>query len=160
MPALKIIHEGTASVFQFSITDFRFPVFQYLFCLNLKMTRLFLFAIISSLLIFQSCANQSSDSSVSSPIDSVAVANGELLFAQQCSSCHNFTQDAIGPQLSGVAVASNATWIHDFIKNPKGLIESGDEQANALQKKFHAVMPGFPALTDENISDITAFLRT
>src|SRR5882724_1948095 len=34
--------------------------------------------------------------------DSLVIAKGETLFKQNCSACHNFRQDAIGPQLAGV----------------------------------------------------------
>ena len=51
---------------------------------------------------------------------------GEVVFEQNCSSCHNFRANSIGPQLGGVAEAAPADWIKNFIKDPKGMIESAD----------------------------------
>src|SRR6478735_2761498 len=85
---------------------------------------------------FSSCNDAPAPSDKPDPI---AAARGEQIFSQQCSSCHNFNQDAIGPQLSGVAASSSSSWMHDFIKNPKAVIESGDIHANELIRKYQAV---------------------
>jgi glucose/arabinose dehydrogenase/mono/diheme cytochrome c family protein len=120
------------------------------------MTKTVFAAILLCGLNFTSC----NDADPSEKIDAMTVARGEQLFSQQCSSCHNFNQDAIGPQLSGVAGSTNANWMHDFIRNPKAVIESGDAHAIQLVQKYHAVMPSFAALTDAQLTDIIAFLQT
>src|SRR5688572_1863321 len=88
---------------------------------------------------FQSCGSGGSNEDVAS--DSLAIANGEAVFNQNCSSCHNFVQDGIGPQLSGLASAVPADWIGSFISDPKKLIDAGDQRAKMLFDKFHTVMP-------------------
>ncbi|HSB91786.1 MAG TPA: PQQ-dependent sugar dehydrogenase, partial [Flavitalea sp.] len=120
------------------------------------MTKIVFAAIILTGLLFNSC----SDSPGSDKPDSIAVSRGEQLFTQKCSSCHNFSQDAIGPQLSGVAVTSNVNWIHDFIKDPKAVVEAGDTHAVQLVQKYHAIMPSFAGLSDDQLMDIISFLRT
>ena len=58
--------------------------------------------------------------------DSLTIAAGEKSFNINCSGCHNFRQDAIGPQLSGLTSDISADWIENFIKNPERLINSKD----------------------------------
>src|SRR5687768_15527956 len=60
------------------------------------------------------------------PTDSVTVAKGKVAFSQNCSACHNFRQDGIGPQLGGITETVSSTWLRDFIRNPKAVVESGD----------------------------------
>ena len=91
--------------------------------------------------------------------DSAIVARGEIAFTQNCSSCHNFKRDGIGPQLAGVTEEASAGWLEHFIKDPKQIIESGDERAQKLFKKYHTVMPSFAAYADEEINAIISFLR-
>ena len=92
--------------------------------------------------------------------DSTAVAAGEKVFINKCSSCHNFRNDDIGPQLGGVAAATGDAWIRRFVKDPQGMISSGDTTAVALYKKFHAVMPSFASLPDSDVNHLIAFLHT
>ena len=71
------------------------------------------------LLYFNSCNSGTSldDSSISK--DSATIAAGEASFTQHCSSCHNFRQDGIGPQLGGLTTEVSADWIQHFIRDPK-----------------------------------------
>jgi glucose/arabinose dehydrogenase/cytochrome c2 len=92
--------------------------------------------------------------------DPVVIAKGESFFTHECSGCHNFRQQGIGPQLSGITTEASVEWIHNFIKNPKQLIESGNERAQMLFKKYQSIMPSFSALAEEDIDAIIAFLNT
>jgi mono/diheme cytochrome c family protein len=92
--------------------------------------------------------------------DSIAITKGEELFKQNCSACHNFRQDAIGPQLAGVTELVPVERLKLFIKNPQAVISSGDERAKALAEKFHTVMPSFTSYTDEDLKSIIAYLNT
>ncbi|MBC7830211.1 MAG: PQQ-dependent sugar dehydrogenase [Chitinophagaceae bacterium] len=98
------------------------------------------------------------DDSISTDADTIAA--GEILFNQSCSDCHNFRQDGIGPQLSGLTGTVSAEWIHGFIKHPQQLISSGDERALQLLSKYKVVMPSFTSLTDKDVNAIIAFLHT
>lgn len=107
---------------------------------------------------FQSCGSGNTEKDVVA--DSASIANGEAVFNQNCSSCHNFLQDGIGPQLSGVTNDVPAEWINNFIHDPKKLIDSGDARAKMLFDKFHTVMPSFASLGEEKIKDIINYLKT
>lgn len=112
------------------------------------------------LLYFSSCnSNASLDNSAIST-DSVTIAKGEASFIQYCSSCHNFRQDGMGPQLGGLTTSVPADWIQHFIRDPKKIIESGDDRAQQLFKKYKVVMPSFATFTDDEMNGIIAFLNT
>ncbi len=91
--------------------------------------------------------------------DSLSIATGQAIFTRACSSCHNFRQDGIGPQLGGLTTLVSPEWIKHFIKDPKATIESGDVRAKKLFEQFHAVMPSFASLTDEEINALIAYLN-
>lgn len=92
--------------------------------------------------------------------DSSTIATGEASFNKNCSGCHNFKQDGIGPQLGGLTTKTSTDWIQHFIKNPLQVISSGDERAGQLINKYKVVMPSFPALKDDEVNAIIAFLHT
>lgn len=94
------------------------------------------------------------------PTDSVAIAKGQLAFTQNCSACHNFRQDGIGPQLGGITRTVSSDWIKDFIKNPKAVVESGDDRGQKLFARYKTLMPGFAHYTDEELTEIVAYLHT
>ena len=112
------------------------------------------------LLYFNSCNSGTSpdDSSISK--DSATIAAGEASFTQHCSGCHNFRQDGIGPKLGGLTAEVPVDWIQHFIRDPKKIIESGDERAQQLFKKYKVVMPSFADLKDDEMNGIIAFLHT
>jgi len=93
--------------------------------------------------------------SCSSPSD-----KGQTLFDQNCSSCHNFRSNSIGPQLGGVTEAVSDDWIKKFIKDPKTMIDNADERAGMLFGRFNTYMPGFSHLPDEDLDAIIAYLKT
>ncbi len=93
-------------------------------------------------------------------VDSVTIASGEAVFNQHCSGCHNFRGDGIGPLLSGLTTKASAEWIQNFIKDPQHVISSGDERAGQLINRYKVVMPSFPALKDDEVSAIIAFMHT
>ena len=92
--------------------------------------------------------------------DASVVAAGKKLFDQNCSSCHQFMKDGIGPQLAGITSKLPAEWLRQFIKNPKAVLSSGDQHADSLFKKYKTVMPAFDFLKKEDIDAIIAFINT
>lgn len=94
------------------------------------------------------------------PTDSTTIAKGELAFSQNCSACHNFRQDGIGPQLGGVTRSVSSDWIKEFIKDPKAVVESGDERGKRLFARYKTLMPGFSHYSDEQLNEIVAYLHT
>lgn len=91
--------------------------------------------------------------------DSETIAKGEAIFNRNCSGCHNFRQDGIGPQLGGLTTEVSADWIQNFVKNPRKVIQSGDKRAQQLFKKYKVIMPSFDALTNDELKQIIAFLN-
>jgi len=85
---------------------------------------------------------------------------GQVVFEQNCSSCHNFRANSIGPQLGGVAGTVADDWIKKFIKDPKGMITSADERSEMLYSRYNTYMPSFSHLKDEDLDAIVAYLKT
>lgn len=107
---------------------------------------------------FQSCGSGNNDKDV--VVDSASIVRGEAAFNQNCTTCHNFVQDGMGPQLSGVATKVPVEWISNFIHDPKKVIDGGDERGKMLLEKYHTVMPSFATLGEEKIQDIIAYLKS
>jgi cytochrome c2 len=92
--------------------------------------------------------------------DSLSITSGRLLFEKNCTTCHNFKQDGIGPNLSGITVVDSAQWLRQFIRSPKSVVESGDEHANKILSSYHSLMPSFISFKEEEIDQLIAFLHT
>jgi glucose/arabinose dehydrogenase/mono/diheme cytochrome c family protein len=92
--------------------------------------------------------------------DSEQIALGKSLFEQNCTSCHNFTQKTIGPNLSGLTSQIEAEWIKSFIKNPQHLLESGDERTKILMEEYKVLMPAFPLLSESEIEALLSYMHS
>ena len=94
--------------------------------------------------------------------DSLVIAKGGELFKNNCSACHNFSNDGIGPNLSGLTADSSipVEWIRRFIKNSDSLVSSGDAKAGLLYKKYGSRMPSFASLSDDQINAIVSYINT
>ncbi len=126
----------------------------------MKKKVLVILALVPLLVHLNSC-NSSGDKNRSEiSKDRAVIAKGELLFSQNCSGCHGFMQDGIGPQLGGLTDEVTVDWIHNFIADPKKMLESGDERSSQLHEKFKAPMPSFSSLTDDEVNNIIAFMHT
>lgn len=92
--------------------------------------------------------------------DASQILKGKTLFEKHCSTCHNFNEDAIGPNLSGLTRQIETQWIRHFIKNPAAVIEAKDSRAVELLAKYKSQMPGFPDLTDQDIEALLSYMHT
>src|SRR5262245_27024886 len=110
--------------------------------------------LIAAACITYGCSSKQSSESEMISTDSVAIAAGQATFTQDCSACHGFVQDGIGPQLGGVTAMMPLEWLRNFIKDPKKVIESGDERASGLYEKYKAMMPSFGHYPEEKIDQI------
>lgn len=106
------------------------------------------------------CNSNTSGDKNSIPSDSASIAAGKVAFLQNCSSCHNFRQDGIGPQLGGITKLVSSDWIKGFIKSPKALVESGDERSKELLAHYKTLMPSFAHYSDAELGSIIAYLHT
>lgn len=113
-----------------------------------------------STLLLNGCKTRETDSGNADTADSVAISHGQVAFTQNCSSCHNFKTDGIGPHLGGLTKEAPVEWIKKFIQDPKAMIEMGDERASRLFEKYKAMMPSFSHLKEEEIDQIIAFIGT
>lgn len=91
--------------------------------------------------------------------DELTGQRGMELFNQHCASCHNFSDNGMGPNLSGVTRQVDKEWLTAFIHNPVEVIESGDERAVGLFKKYKQYMPPFPTIKEKDLEDLLAFIH-
>lgn len=87
------------------------------------------------------------------------VQYGMELFNQHCASCHNFSENGIGPNLTGVTTEVDKEWLMAFINNPPAVIESGDPRAVELFEKYQQYMPPFPTIKGEDLENILGFIH-
>jgi glucose/arabinose dehydrogenase/mono/diheme cytochrome c family protein len=92
--------------------------------------------------------------------DASQILKGRTLFEKHCSTCHNFNEDAIGPNLSGLTRQIETQWIREFIKNPAVAIDAKDPRAVELLAKYKSQMPGFPDLSDQDIEVLLSYMHT
>jgi cytochrome c2/ribosomal protein L24E len=106
------------------------------------------------------CGNNNNTAQGIISSDTASIARGETSFNKNCRGCHNFKQDGIGPQLSGITTVAKAGWLMRFIKNSQQLIAAGDTAAMASFTKYKkAVMPSFEKLPDDELQSILSFLQ-
>jgi mono/diheme cytochrome c family protein len=115
-------------------------------------------AIFLALLFSISCGPSGTKDQIAT--DSVSIVRGQALFQTNCSGCHGFLHDGIGPDLSGIAQKESVPWLKQFIRSPKVMIDSGDEHAKQLLAAYHTIMPSFTGLKDEETDQLIAFLHT
>ena len=75
-------------------------------------------------------------------------------FRQNCMSCHTIGGGRLtGPDLKGATERAAATWLADFILDPKGVIDSGDPYAaNLLRESRGVYMAQIPGI-DRALAD-------
>ena len=113
-----------------------------------------------TLALCAAACSKSENSHSDIPNDSLSIAKGKAMFEQNCSACHNFRQDGIGPQLGSVTREVSQDWLKKFIHDPEVVINSGDERAEKLVARYRTVMPSFGHLTDDDVNTIVAYLHT
>lgn len=109
--------------------------------------------------LLTSCSTKQTADTTEISSDTTLIAAGQRLFSQNCSACHNFREDGIGPQLGGLTKEVTVPWIKNFITNPKAIIDGGDERAQGLFALYNTIMPSF-TLTDDELNSIISFLHT
>src|SRR5215467_1565907 len=125
------------------------------------MTRAIIVTLTALLFLFSdSCSTGAASNNNDIATDPASISAGEKTFDSNCSACHNFRQDGIGPQLSGVTATMSVDWIRRFIRDPVQMASSGDEHAQQLHKNYKATMPAFPGLKDSDIDNIIAFIAS
>jgi glucose/arabinose dehydrogenase/mono/diheme cytochrome c family protein len=111
-------------------------------------------------LVLFSCSPKKKEFGVEISRDASQITKGKQLFEQQCSSCHQFDKDAIGPNLSGLTREVETEWIREFIKNPAAVLANKDPRALALLEKYRSEMPSFAQLAEEDLDALLSYLHT
>jgi mono/diheme cytochrome c family protein len=93
------------------------------------------------------------------PADKQTINKGQNLFQQRCASCHNFKQQGIGPNLTGITTQVSSLWLSKFISNSQELVKAGDKRAVAVFNKYRVPMPANPDLTQDQIRSLLSFIN-
>ncbi len=126
----------------------------------MQQKKIFISVCLSGILYFSnSCNTGSSTDNNSFSSDAAVIAVGKSLFEKNCSACHSFKQDGIGPGLGRITNEVTVEWLQRFIRNPQEMILSGDGRVAELRKKFKSPMPSFAAFKDDDLNAILAFLH-
>ena len=123
---------------------------------NLKMKLSYNVIIYCLFFLFAGCNESTKKEHIS--VDSKSIHEGEIIFNEKCSSCHNLFQDGIGPKLGGITELITADLIKNFIKDPQNKSINENLHFKELNKKYKNVMPSFPSLKDDEIQNIITFL--
>jgi len=118
------------------------------------------FAIVLILSLFSCKQNVEKQFDLNISTNPEIIAQGESVFSQKCSSCHNFNQDAIGPNLSGLTKEVKTEWIKSFISNPQKLIDTNDDRAKSLMNRYQVPMPSFEMLSDSDLDALISYINT
>lgn len=89
-----------------------------------------------------------------------SAAEGERIFQEKCTSCHRIGGGKlVGPDLQGVASRREKSWIRRQIKDPIGMVLSGDPIATQLVKEMNGMQMAPLGLTDAQVESVVAFLE-
>jgi cytochrome c551/c552 len=78
---------------------------------------------------------------------------GELIFKQNCSSCHSVAKAVTGPALAYISSLRTQKWLFNYTCNNKKMLESGDPYANCLYENYNkTMMPVYPKMS---VNDLT-----
>ncbi|MBN7814389.1 PQQ-dependent sugar dehydrogenase [Algoriphagus pacificus] len=122
--------------------------------------RINLVAVLFLLFAFSCSEPETKEFGVTISQDVDQIKAGKVLFDQNCSTCHNFNENAIGPNLSGVTRQVDTDWIKRFIKNPSEFFEAKDERAERLLAVYKTQMPAFPNFSESDLNSILSYLHT
>lgn len=86
--------------------------------------------------------------------------DGEAIFDARCSSCHYTSNEpGTGPGLAGAAErVPDRAWLHKWVQNPAGLINSGDAYALKIYEKHKPTMMPPQNLTEAEIDAVFAYV--
>jgi hypothetical protein len=91
-------------------------------------------------------------------------SEGKKIFVANCARCHNTALEkaSTGPGLMGVGGRiPGGDWIYNWVRNSGKLIASGELYAVKIwEANNKADMPPFPALTNEMIDEIMAYINS
>ena len=82
-------------------------------------------------------------------------------YRQNCKTCHTIGGGKLtGPDLKDVTKRRDRAWLIRFMKDPKAVIASGDQDAKTMLDDFNkAVMPTLPGMTDERCENLLKLIE-
>jgi mono/diheme cytochrome c family protein len=96
-----------------------------------------------------------------SPEEAAAIAEGDVLFKNNCAQCHAVNDKVVGPALAGITKRRPISWLIPWVKNSSKVIATGDEYAVKLfNDNGKQQMPAFPQLSDKDIKSIVAWVTS
>jgi mono/diheme cytochrome c family protein len=90
-------------------------------------------------------------------------AKGKALFtANNCSTCHKIDEQMVGPALGPmVTMGHKEDYLIKWIQNNQALIAKKNPEALEIYNKFNQqAMPVFSNLSDKDVKDILAYVRS
>lgn len=99
---------------------------------------------------------------------SFAQPDGAKVFKANCASCHSTSaKRGTGPGLEGFwdripggDEEGKKAWVLKWVKNPGGVLSSGDAYANSLKDEYGTVMTGQAHLSDEEIMAVVDYVKS
>lgn len=93
--------------------------------------------------------------------EAAAIAAGDALFKNNCAQCHAVNDKVVGPALAGITKRRPISWVVSWVHNSSKVIASGDEYAVKLfNDNGKQQMPAFPQLSDKDIKNILASVKS
>ena len=93
------------------------------------------------------------------PITDEMISQGETLYKNNCTVCHEINEVLVGPALKNVTERRPHEWLYKFIKNSQQVIQGGDEYAVELYNEYNQTeMPSFD-FSNEEVDAILAYIK-
>jgi len=89
-------------------------------------------------------------------------AKGEAVFKSAgCNGCHKIDVRMTGPALGPIISSeTNDKWLISWVHNSQALVTAKDPKATEIFGQFNqSIMPAFPSLSDDDITNILAYVR-
>ncbi|MGF1682903.1 SCO family protein [Photobacterium minamisatsumaniensis] len=87
-------------------------------------------------------------------------SKGQYLFRTRCVTCHTYeNKPSLGPSLIGVTQRRDDAWLKRWLKEPDKMFAEKDTTAIALLNTYNGIRMPNLQLTEQDISDIMAFLK-
>ncbi len=91
------------------------------------------------------------------------ISDGEKLFRTRCLSCHSIDgsadDKAIGPDLLGVTMRRDRTWLINWLKAPDKMLEEKDPIAMALYERYNKVAMPNMSLGKVDVMDLLDYFE-
>lgn len=85
---------------------------------------------------------------------------GQALFIKLCGSCHTIGNGKrVGPDLAGVTIRRERSWLERYITKPQQLRDQKDEAALELRQRFPTVRMPNLSLSDTDTQDVLSYIE-